>query len=77
MKDLIQPSTQHDGHLQVAQVLQNLAETWSPQHALSWAFQTFGKNVAISSAFGAEGMVLIDMGAIEILHCTLPPLKPY
>jgi len=63
VKDLIQPSTQHDGHLQVAQVLQNLAETWSPQHALSWAFQTFGKNVAISSAFGAEGMVLIDMAS--------------
>jgi len=63
VKDLIQPSTQHDGHLQVAQVLQNLAETWSPQHALSWAFQTVGKNVAISSAFGAEGMVLIDMAS--------------
>jgi len=62
VNDLIQPSTQHDGQLQVAQV-QNLAETWSPQHVLNWAFQTFGKNVAISSAFGAEGMVLIDMAS--------------
>lgn len=62
MKDLIQPSTPIDGQLQVARV-QNVAETWSPQHALTWAFQTYGKNVAISSAFGAEGMVLIDMAS--------------
>jgi 3'-phosphoadenosine 5'-phosphosulfate sulfotransferase (PAPS reductase)/FAD synthetase len=57
MKDLIQPSTQNDGQLRVAQV-QNIAETWSPQHALAWAFETFGNSVAISSAFGVEGMVL-------------------
>jgi phosphoadenosine phosphosulfate reductase len=62
VKDLIQPSTPIDGQLQVAQV-QAAAETWSPQHVLSWAFQTFGRNVAISSAFGAEGMVLIDMAS--------------
>ncbi len=62
MKDLIQPSTPIDGQLQVARV-QNVAETWSPQHVLTWAFQTYGKNVAISSAFGAEGMVLIDMAS--------------
>lgn len=62
MKDLIQPSTQHHGQLQVAQV-QTLAETWSPPHVLNWAFQTFGRSVAISSAFGAEGMVLIDMAS--------------
>ena len=37
------------------------AESWSPQRVLAWAFTTFGKGVAISSAFGAEGMVLIDM----------------
>jgi phosphoadenosine phosphosulfate reductase len=62
VKDLIQPSTPIDGQLQVARV-QNVAETWSPQHVLTWAFQTYGKNVAISSAFGAEGMVLIDMAS--------------
>ncbi|MFZ0798389.1 MAG: phosphoadenylyl-sulfate reductase [Terriglobales bacterium] len=39
------------------------AESWSPQHVLAWAFETFGDSVAISSAFGAEGMVLIDMAS--------------
>jgi phosphoadenosine phosphosulfate reductase len=40
--------------------LQIAAETWSPAQVLKWAFETFGESVAISSAFGAEGMVLID-----------------
>ena len=62
MKDLVQPSIPIDGQLQVAQV-QTLAETWSPHHVLTWAFQTFGKKVAVSSAFGAEGMVLIDIAS--------------
>lgn len=39
------------------------AESWSPQRVLSWAFTTFGSGIAISSAFGAEGMVLIDMAS--------------
>jgi phosphoadenosine phosphosulfate reductase len=39
------------------------AESWEPQQVLSWAFKTFGDRVAISSAFGAEGMVLIDMAS--------------
>ena len=43
--------------------MQNAADGWSPQHALTWAFETFGNRVAISSAFGAEGMVLIDMAS--------------
>jgi len=43
--------------------LQAAAESWSPQHVLSWAFETFGSSVAISSAFGVEGMVLIDMAS--------------
>jgi phosphoadenosine phosphosulfate reductase len=43
--------------------LQSTAETWSPEHLLVWAFETFGSRVAISSAFGAEGMVLIDMAS--------------
>ena len=47
---------------QVARV-QPVAETWTPQHVLTWAFDTFGSRVAISSAFGAEGMVLIDMAS--------------
>src|SRR5271169_551776 len=43
--------------------LQLTAESWSPQRVLAWAFETFGNEVAISSAFGAEGMVLIDMAS--------------
>ena len=45
------------GKLQVA------AEAWKPERILEWAFDTFGNTVAISSAFGAEGMALIDMAS--------------
>jgi phosphoadenosine phosphosulfate reductase len=47
---------------QIAEV-QAEAESWTPQQVLKWAFDRFGSNVAISSAFGAEGMVLIDMAS--------------
>jgi len=43
--------------------VQLTAESWSPQRVLSWAFETFGNGVAISSAFGAEGMVVIDISS--------------
>ncbi|MGA9545314.1 MAG: phosphoadenylyl-sulfate reductase [Candidatus Sulfotelmatobacter sp.] len=43
--------------------LQIAAEAWSPEQLLGWAFDTFGDRVAISSAFGAEGMVLIDIAS--------------
>jgi phosphoadenosine phosphosulfate reductase len=43
--------------------LQPTADGWSPREALLWAFATFRRGVAISSAFGAEGMVLIDMAS--------------
>lgn len=43
--------------------LQTAAEAWSPERVLRWAFETFGDTVAISSAFGAEGMVLIDIAS--------------
>ena len=43
--------------------VQPAAESWTPQQALSWAFDTFGKDVAIASAFGVEGMVLIDLAS--------------
>ena len=62
MKDLIQLSSKTVGQIRVEQV-QGRAESWTPQHTLSWAFDTFGSDVAISSAFGAEGMVLIDMAS--------------
>jgi len=43
--------------------LQPAIENWSPQQVLTWAFDSFGGDVAISSAFGASGMALIDMAA--------------
>ncbi len=43
--------------------IQLTAESWSPQDVLSWSFQTFGDEVALASAFGASGMVLIDMAS--------------
>jgi phosphoadenosine phosphosulfate reductase len=43
--------------------LQIAAEGWKPQRVLEWAFDTFGETVAISSAFGAEGMALIDIAS--------------
>jgi phosphoadenosine phosphosulfate reductase len=52
----------NDAKEKIAEV-QHLAEHWSPQRVLTWAFSTFGSSVAISSAFGAEGMVLIDMAS--------------
>ncbi len=43
--------------------LQDIADNWSPEQVLSWAFRSFGSRVAISSAFGVEGMVLIDIAS--------------
>jgi phosphoadenosine phosphosulfate reductase len=43
--------------------LQAAVESWSASRILEWAFQTFGNRVAISSAFGAEGIVLIDIAS--------------
>jgi phosphoadenosine phosphosulfate reductase len=45
------------------QEVQDIAEAWSPERLLRWAFETWKREVAISSAFGAEGMVLIDMAS--------------
>jgi phosphoadenosine phosphosulfate reductase len=39
------------------------AERWSAQDVLHWGFERFGRDIAIASAFGAEGMVLIDLAA--------------
>jgi phosphoadenosine phosphosulfate reductase len=43
--------------------LHSQADSWTPQQVLSWAFENYGSEVAISSAFGVEGMVLIDMAS--------------
>jgi len=49
--------------IQEIEHMQVLAENWSPQQVLHWAFERFGDGVAVSSAFGSEGMVLIDMAS--------------
>jgi phosphoadenosine phosphosulfate reductase len=46
----------------ISSILQ-AAESWTPQQVLRWAFESFGNRVAISSAFGVEGMVVIDMAS--------------
>jgi phosphoadenosine phosphosulfate reductase len=43
--------------------VQAAADTWSAELALRWAFDRFGSEVALVSAFGPEGMALIDMAA--------------
>lgn len=43
--------------------VQPAADTWSAELALRWAFDRLGDQVAVVSAFGPEGMVLIDMAA--------------
>jgi phosphoadenosine phosphosulfate reductase len=45
------------------QAVQRSAESWSPREILAWAFEAFGNRVAISSAFGVEGMVVIDIAS--------------
>ena len=39
------------------------AEKWRPEEVLSWAFATYGRDVAIASGFGVEGMVLLDLAS--------------
>jgi phosphoadenosine phosphosulfate reductase len=41
--------------------VQAAADTWSADLALLWAFDRLGSEVALVSAFGPEGMALIDM----------------
>jgi phosphoadenosine phosphosulfate reductase len=43
--------------------LQLVSEDWTPEEVLRWAFDSVGHAVAISSAFGAEGMAVIDMAS--------------
>jgi phosphoadenosine phosphosulfate reductase len=43
--------------------LEKVAENWSPEQVLAWAFNSFGNRVAISSAFGVEGMALMHMAS--------------
>jgi len=43
--------------------IQASAEKWTPTELLAWAFDKFGQQIAISSAFGAEGMAVIDIAS--------------
>jgi phosphoadenosine phosphosulfate reductase len=48
---------------QLVATMQPQAEAWSAEEVLRWAFAEFGSGLAIASAFGAEGMVMIDLAA--------------
>jgi phosphoadenosine phosphosulfate reductase len=39
------------------------AERWTAEEVLCWGFGRFSPDIAIASAFGAEGMVLIDLAS--------------
>jgi phosphoadenosine phosphosulfate reductase len=41
--------------------VQVLAESWTPQQVLSWAFAKYGDKVELATGMGVEGMVLTDM----------------
>ena len=38
-----------------------VAESWKPEEILSWAFSTYGDNVALATGMGVEGMALLDI----------------
>ena len=38
-----------------------LAESWKPEEVLTWAFSTYGEDVALATGMGVEGMALLDM----------------
>lgn len=40
-----------------------LAEQWSPEEVLRWAYSNFHRQVEIASGFGPEGLVLIDIAS--------------
>ena len=43
--------------------ISSIAEGWSAERVLSWAFETYGENVEIATGFGVEGMALLHMAA--------------
>jgi phosphoadenosine phosphosulfate reductase len=40
-----------------------LAESWTPQQVLAWAFATYEENFEIATGLGVEGMVLVDIAS--------------
>jgi phosphoadenosine phosphosulfate reductase len=43
--------------------LKLVAESWKAEQILSWAFATYGEDVAIATGMGAESMVLLDIAS--------------
>jgi len=41
--------------------LKNVAENWTPEEILVWAFSTYGDDVALATGMGVEGMALLDI----------------
>ena len=49
-----------------------LGENWNPEAILTWAFATYGDNVALATGMGVEGMALLD-----IAHRINPGVKVF
>ncbi len=49
------------GERQWLAAMQGFVESWSAEELLDWALHRFDGRIAIASAFGPEGMVLIDI----------------
>jgi len=43
------------------QTMQGFAESWTAEELLDWSLHRFGQRIAVASAFGPEGIVLIDI----------------
>lgn len=43
--------------------MRQVAESWTPQQVLQWAFESYGSEIAIASAFGPEGIVVLHLCA--------------
>lgn len=41
--------------------IRSVAESWNPEQVLSWAFATYGEQIALATGMGVEGMALLDM----------------
>ena len=47
--------------------LRIVSESWTTEETLQWAFNTYGDEVAVATALGPEGIVLLDIGT-KICH---------
>lgn len=51
------------GERQWLQTVQGFVESWSAEEVLDWALHRFERRIGVASAFGPEGMVLIDIAS--------------